>query len=119
MRRRNIGSVMGQHLGFRQRFWGWAQVTITTGTPAIDDSHNVSSLTDNAAGDITVTWRAAARSANAPVALLSDATATAATRAFHTLHAQVAGSARCAFFNYSAAALFDPARFYIAILDTY
>jgi hypothetical protein len=50
---------------------GWAVYDSTTATPTLLASYNVSSLTDNGAGDITVNWTTAFSSANYAVTVVS------------------------------------------------
>lgn len=52
-----VNGTPNQHALFRENvIKGWIQITVTTGTPSIADSFNVTSITDNGAGDFTITW---------------------------------------------------------------
>ena len=42
----------------------WAYITVSGGTPLLEDSYNVSSITDTSAGNVTVTFSTAFSSAN-------------------------------------------------------
>ena len=50
----------------------WARFTVSSGTPSITDNFNVSSLTDNATGDISVNFTSSMANANYATVCMSD-----------------------------------------------
>ena len=113
--RRWLGGVEGQlDRVFSVRSWA---LILPTNTASIVASRNVASITDNGAGDITVTWAQAFSTASsyAPVVCSSGTSATA-TRQFQSFQAVTAASAQTAFYNWSAGAASDPGIVYIAAL---
>ena len=82
-----------------------------SGSAAIAGQENTSSMTDNGAGDFTITWtRPFATASSYAVTLCSSvANPLAGTLGtFDALQTIAAGSARTSFLNYTAAAPTDP-----------
>lgn len=103
----------------RQTIMGWVKITVTSNVPAINNGYNVSSVTDDGTGIVTITWIAAAPSADYPVGVDSDANKTSATTHFTTLSDHSAGSIQIRFYNWSAAAASDPAWYSAVAVRTY
>ena len=91
----------------------WAQIK-GSGTTALFGQENVSSLTDNGAGDYTVTWAIPyAGASQYAVTMSSSGQAVSATLHFPAFQTITAGSVRTSFLNYSAGAASDPELVYI------
>lgn len=69
----------------------WAYITVSGGTPAIGASHNVTSITDTSAGNVTVTFTTAFSSANY-AAVAQGVTAAGAAHAASVRTGQASGS---------------------------
>jgi len=69
----------------------WAFVTVSGGTPSLDASHNVTSITDTSAGNVTITIATDFSSANY-VAIANGVTAAGTANAASVRTGQVAGS---------------------------
>jgi hypothetical protein len=73
----------------------WAYVTFSGGTPTLQASHNVSGITDNGAGDITVTYTTACSSAlYAAIAQVAGLDSSAAAGPQANVKTLATGSAR-------------------------
>lgn len=97
----------------------WAQIK-GSGTTALFGSENVSSLTDNAGGDYTVTWTIPYATASSyAVVLGTSGTTNATTLHFRGLQAITATSARTSLLDYNAASATDPDYAYLIALGEF
>lgn len=97
----------------------WVQFS---GSAAIAGHENVSSITDNGAGDFTVTWARQFATASSYAVSVCSSTAnpfSAATGHFDALQTVLAGSVRTSFLNYSAAAASDPTLTFITAIGEF
>jgi hypothetical protein len=78
----------------------WAYITVSGGTPSLDASHNVTSITDTSAGNVTVTIATDFSSANY-AAIASAVTASGDARDAHVKTGQAAGTFVVRTFNTS------------------
>lgn len=75
----------------------WAYITVSGGTPTLAASYNVSGITDNGVGDVTITFTTAMSSANYAVACQSndtDGTDAATLNRHCNVHTRAAASVR-------------------------
>lgn len=84
----------------------WINVTVTTGTPAISASYNITSITDTGVGSLTVTI-ATDFSSGAWASVVTSAPASAFDR-FSGIQVQAAGSALLYHWDITGGALADP-----------
>lgn len=98
----------------------WVKIN-GSGTPAtVLDSENVSSFTDNAGGDYTVTWVVPFATASSYAALLCASGQTGATtRHFRTFQSVTAQSVRTSLLDFNAASATDADKVYIAAIGEF
>lgn len=102
-----------------QSQFSWVQLK-GEATTTIFGSENVSSITDNGAGDYTVTWQIPYATASSYAVLIgSSGSANQALCHFQSIQAIAAGSARTSFLNHSAAAGSDPDFAYLIALGEF
>ena len=88
--------------------YSWAQIK-GEGATALFGSENVTSLTDNAAGDYTVTWAVPYAGASSYAVLIgSSATFSGADTHFQAIQTMSASSVRTSFLNRSGGVANDP-----------
>lgn len=92
---------------------GHARVTITAGTPALDGDYNVSGLTDNGVGDVSVLWDR--DFADAVYAAVATPIADDANAYFAKVRTNAAGSTRVQLFTAAGAATDTPGFSVIAV----
>ena len=115
---RQLGGVQGQ-LDREFEVKSWALIAGGP-TDTILASRNVAAVTDNGAGDSTITWSVPFATASSYAALLcTSGTALAATRTFVGLQSQTANSIRTDLRNFSAATPLDPTFLYVGALGEY
>lgn len=91
---------------------GWAMITWTAGTPALNASYNVSSIVDTGTGDVQILWNTDFSSVN--YAVIAVALDPGGTDPFICSPvSQAAGSVNIRIRNRSAGALTDPTSIYV------
>jgi len=86
----------------------WAQIK-GTGTTALFGSENVSALTDNGAGDYTVTWAVPYASASSyAVCMGTSGSAALVTQHFRAFQSITASSIRTSLLDFNSAGATDP-----------
>ena len=115
---RQLGGVQGQ-LEREFEVKAWALIAGGT-TDTIRASRNVAAVTDNGAGDTTVTWSVPFATASSYAALLCTSGSTnAVIRTFVGLQSQTASSIRTDLRNFNAVTPVDPSFVYVGALGEY
>ena len=99
--------------------FSWAQIK-GSGTTALWGSENVSSLTDNAGGDYTITWAIPFATASSYAVVIGSSGQTGATtRHFQAEQSVTAASVRTSFLDFNAASATDPDMAYVVALGEF
>ena len=109
----DVKKVAPGNLG-QQFFKAWASVTVTAGTPSVDSSFNVSSITDNGTGNYTINFTNSLSGTDYAVIMgIEDATPITLTGFYDT---RATGSVGVGFQQAGVGSV-DPDGFSIAILE--
>jgi hypothetical protein len=84
----------------------WAYVTVSAGTPTLQTSYNITSITDSGAGDLTITIATDFSSANWCGGALQETASASSGQHTYANSGKTAGAIEL--YNYNGAALVDP-----------